>query len=234
MEKKNKKTKTFLIHDIIAKREQILKIAKECGVKNIRIFGSVSRGQETKRSDIDFLVDLEDKNTAGHVDFAIKIGEFLKKKRVDVCIEEELHKNFKEKVLKNAVSIMEDNPKIDPTQKDARDYYANLDIAFRSINNYYEKAKAGKEEFKKNRTMQNDLRAEVQIAIEEIVRKVPYEIKAWSPKTPWGELRRFRNFIVHNYEVAFHVTIWDAYQKNIKLLEEGCKIILTKLDKKSK
>jgi len=129
---------------------------------------------------------------------------------------------------------MEDNPKIDPTQKDARDYYANLDIAFRSINNYYRIIKAGKEEFKKSRTMQNDLRAEVQIAIEEIVRKVPYEIKAWSPKTPWIKLRRFRNFIVHNYEIARSEGIWDLYKENIKLLEEGCKTILSKLDKKNK
>jgi len=230
-------SKKFLIHDIIAKREQILKIAKDCGVKNIRIFGSVSRGQETKRSDIDFLVDIDKKPNGKKgtcIEFGIEMAEFFKKKRVDVCTPSTLLEEYKEKVLKNAISIMEDNPKIDPKQKDRKNYKININVALKSITEYYDTIKAGKKEFIKNRKMQSLLRAEVQTAIEEIVRKIPYEIKAWSPETPWRKLRQFRNLIVHKYELAFQSEIWDFYQKNIKLLEEGCKIILEKLEKKER
>lgn len=41
------------------KREDILHIANKRGASNIRVFGSVARGQDDSKSDIDFLVDLE-------------------------------------------------------------------------------------------------------------------------------------------------------------------------------
>jgi predicted nucleotidyltransferase len=38
------------------KREDILKIATKHGAFNVRVFGSVARGEETENSDIDFLI----------------------------------------------------------------------------------------------------------------------------------------------------------------------------------
>ncbi len=40
-------------------REAILRIAARHGASNIRVFGSVARGTETRDSDVDLLVDLE-------------------------------------------------------------------------------------------------------------------------------------------------------------------------------
>jgi uncharacterized protein len=46
------------IDDIIGdKREAILEVAKRYGATNIRVFGSVARGEARPDSDIDFLVD---------------------------------------------------------------------------------------------------------------------------------------------------------------------------------
>jgi predicted nucleotidyltransferase len=42
-----------------AHRDEILSAAKRRGVSNIRIFGSVARGDATPASDIDLLVDFE-------------------------------------------------------------------------------------------------------------------------------------------------------------------------------
>jgi predicted nucleotidyltransferase len=39
------------------KREDILSIAAHHGAFNVRLFGSVARGEETEDSDIDFLID---------------------------------------------------------------------------------------------------------------------------------------------------------------------------------
>jgi len=41
------------------KREEILRIAAQHGARNVRIFGSVARGQAGPNSDVDVLVDLE-------------------------------------------------------------------------------------------------------------------------------------------------------------------------------
>jgi len=41
------------------KREDILRIAGRRGASNVRIFGSVARGEADSKSDIDLLVDIE-------------------------------------------------------------------------------------------------------------------------------------------------------------------------------
>jgi len=44
---------------ISERREEILRIAARYGAYNVRIFGSVARGEADEASDIDFLVDME-------------------------------------------------------------------------------------------------------------------------------------------------------------------------------
>ena len=39
-------------------RSAVLRTARQCGATNVRVFGSVARGQDTEASDIDLLVDL--------------------------------------------------------------------------------------------------------------------------------------------------------------------------------
>lgn len=41
-----------------AKCEDILRIASEYGAYDVRIFGSVARGEDDEKSDIDFLVNM--------------------------------------------------------------------------------------------------------------------------------------------------------------------------------
>lgn len=48
------------INEILkAKREEILRIAAKHGAHNVRIFGSVARGEADADSDVDILVDME-------------------------------------------------------------------------------------------------------------------------------------------------------------------------------
>lgn len=42
-----------------SKREEILRVAAGHGAHNVRIFGSVARGEADETSDIDFLVEME-------------------------------------------------------------------------------------------------------------------------------------------------------------------------------
>ena len=48
------------LEELRARRDEILEIARRHGVFDIRIFGSVARGEEREGSDIDFLVDIEE------------------------------------------------------------------------------------------------------------------------------------------------------------------------------
>jgi hypothetical protein len=47
----------MLIDTLRAQRDTILALSQQYGARNIRVFGSVARGEEQADSDVDFLVD---------------------------------------------------------------------------------------------------------------------------------------------------------------------------------
>ncbi|HEX6441740.1 MAG TPA: nucleotidyltransferase family protein [Stellaceae bacterium] len=77
------------------RRDDILAIAARHGVSNLRIFGSVARGEEKAESDIDLLVDLADDR--GFDDYLGLIEELerLFGRRVEVVIERSLSPHFR-------------------------------------------------------------------------------------------------------------------------------------------
>ncbi len=84
------------------KREELLRLAAKHGAKNVRIFGSVARGEAGPDSDVDFLVELEpDRSLLDHaallVDFERLLGH-----RVDVVTEGGIRPRIRERVLKEA------------------------------------------------------------------------------------------------------------------------------------
>jgi uncharacterized protein len=52
-----------LLDTLREKRAEILQIADNHGAFNVRVFGSVVRGEETPESDIDFLIDYDPQKT---------------------------------------------------------------------------------------------------------------------------------------------------------------------------
>jgi len=84
------------------RRDEILKIATRNGAVNVRVFGSVARGENRPDSDIDFLVNLE----AGRslMDLARLLRELntLLGCPVDVITEAGLRSRIKPQVLKEA------------------------------------------------------------------------------------------------------------------------------------
>lgn len=86
-------------------REQILSIAEMCNSENIRIFGSVVRGEQREDSDIDFLVHM--KPNSGLFDIGglqWRLEELLQCK-VDVVPDTCLHPRIRDRVLKEAVPL---------------------------------------------------------------------------------------------------------------------------------
>ena len=88
------------------KREEILEIAAKHGAYNLRIFGSVARGEETEASDIDFLIDYDiEKISAWFPGGLIRELEILLNRRVDVVTAQSLHYLIREKVFNEAIPL---------------------------------------------------------------------------------------------------------------------------------
>ena len=86
-------------------REEILQIAAKHGAYNVRVFGSVARGEAREDSDVDFLVELEPKRSLfDYIALMQDLAELLGRK-VDVAEPETLHELIREKVLSEAVAL---------------------------------------------------------------------------------------------------------------------------------
>lgn len=107
MNQKNKSNIQWKIEQLLhSKREQIIKIADNHGAFNIRIFGSVARGEADEKSDIDFLVDYSlDKISSWFPSGLILDLEKLLDYKIDVATENSLKERIKQKVLQEAIRL---------------------------------------------------------------------------------------------------------------------------------
>ena len=88
------------------KREEILALAAKHGAFNVRVFGSVARGEETENSDIDFLIDYDlSKISPWFPVGLIEDLEQLLNRKVDVVSTKSLHYFIKENILKEAIKL---------------------------------------------------------------------------------------------------------------------------------
>ncbi|NJN39396.1 MAG: nucleotidyltransferase family protein [Acaryochloridaceae cyanobacterium CSU_3_4] len=88
------------------KREEILEIAAKHGAFNVRVFGSVARGEADEQSDIDFLVDYSlDKVSSWFPAGLVLELETLLGRKVDVATEKALKERIREEVLQQAVPL---------------------------------------------------------------------------------------------------------------------------------
>jgi len=86
-------------------REEILRIAAQYGAYNVRIFGSVARGEADEQSDIDLLVNMEPgRSLLDLCGLLIDLEELLDCK-VDVVTEKGLRDRIRARVLKEAVAL---------------------------------------------------------------------------------------------------------------------------------
>lgn len=86
-------------------REEILAICARYGARNVRIFGSVARGDADEQSDIDFIVDLEEGRTLfdlGGLQYEL---ELLLKRPVDIVTESGLKLRIRDRVLHEAIAL---------------------------------------------------------------------------------------------------------------------------------
>jgi hypothetical protein len=87
------------------KREEILRIAAKHGARNVRVFGSVARGEADAQSDIDLLVEFEpDHSLLDHAALWLELQDLLGCK-VDVVSEGGVKARIRERVLAEALPV---------------------------------------------------------------------------------------------------------------------------------
>ena len=84
------------------KREDILRIAEKHGASNVRVFGSVARGEAGPDSDVDFLIDVGPVHSSWFPGGLIVDLETLLGRRVDIAEPETLHWFIRDQVLSEA------------------------------------------------------------------------------------------------------------------------------------
>jgi hypothetical protein len=88
-----------------AKRENILQTAAKYGAYNVRIFGSVARGEADLDSDVDFLVEMEPGRSLLDLGGLLMDLQELLGCNVDLVTEKGLRERIRERVLKEAISL---------------------------------------------------------------------------------------------------------------------------------
>lgn len=86
-------------NDIQSKRDVIIDAAVRHGAHNVRIFGSVARGENSSSSDIDFLVEMDEKSSLFDQAELLYDLEQIFGCKVDVVDQSRLHSLIRDRIL---------------------------------------------------------------------------------------------------------------------------------------
>ena len=90
---------------LIVRREQILATAARYGARNVRVFGSVVRGDDGPESDVDLLVEFEPgRGLLNHAALIEELQNLLGCK-VDVASHNGLKPRIRQRVIEEAVAL---------------------------------------------------------------------------------------------------------------------------------
>ena len=94
-----------MVDVVHAKREQILRLALRHGVTEVRVFGSMARGDAGPESDVDLLVEVGGEPSAWFPGGLVAELEELLGRRVRVITERGLDALLRDRVLEEAVPL---------------------------------------------------------------------------------------------------------------------------------
>ena len=87
------------------KREDIMRAAQKHGARNVRVFGSVARGDDGPDSDVDFLVDMEPGRSLLDMGGLLMDLREMLGRNVDVVTERGLKTRIRDCVLEEAIPL---------------------------------------------------------------------------------------------------------------------------------
>lgn len=87
------------------KRRDILRLAHQHGARNVRVFGSVARGDASPESDVDFLVEMDRGRSLLDLIELSQDLESLLQRKVDVLTDDGLSPYLRERIHAEAVPL---------------------------------------------------------------------------------------------------------------------------------
>jgi predicted nucleotidyltransferase len=93
------------MEQVYEERDEILRIAAKHGARNVRVFGSVARGEATPERDVDLLVEVGPTTSSWFPAGLILDLEELLGRPVEVVTERGLSPYLRDRVLAEAVPI---------------------------------------------------------------------------------------------------------------------------------
>lgn len=168
-----------------AHRDDILRLAAEFRARNVRVFGSAARGDDTGTSDIDLLVDWsDDASLTDWVGFQQEVARVLGRE-VDVVSEASLHWYIRDEILAEAPAAM----------KGAKLNRLHIIECIEKIELYTADGRTSIE----NGTLVLDAVLRNLQTLSEATQRLPDDLKARHPDGPWHRIAGFRNILVHHY-----------------------------------
>ncbi len=90
---------------ILSKRDEILTLAAQYDAVNVRLFGSVARGNERPDSDVDFLVDVQRQwSLFDHIGLIQDLEDLLGRK-VDLVPADRIREFCRDRILSEAIPL---------------------------------------------------------------------------------------------------------------------------------
>lgn len=86
-------------------RQKILSIAREKGIRNVRVFGSMARNDANDKSDLDLLVELEEGKSGFALGGFLDAVSKLVQRKVDVVTEKSLHPSIHDKIMREVRTL---------------------------------------------------------------------------------------------------------------------------------
>jgi predicted nucleotidyltransferase len=88
-----------------SKRAEILALAVKHGASNVRLFGSVARGEDHEGSDVDFLVDMQETSSLFDLIGLQQDIEKVLGQRVDVLTPDGINRYLRDRILGEAAPL---------------------------------------------------------------------------------------------------------------------------------
>jgi len=197
------------------KRDEILALAAKHKAHNVRVFGSVVRGEDGPESDVDFLVEFEEgAGLFDQIGFELDLGEMLGRE-VDVVEDGFVHHAIRDRVTQEAEALdahgadtrREYNEGLRaPVAKDARLYLFQMRDALQHL---VERAAEGEHAFLHDRTTQ-DAALYCVGRVGRNAAAVDAPTRGLAPGVPWDDLAQSGSRIITEYDQVDLPAVWQT------------------------
>ena len=177
-------------------RDTILALAARHGAQNVRVFGSIARGEATECSDIDLLVELRPERSL------MDLGGLLRDLQASIGVR--VGRRHRTNASPGSAP-----PGARRSRSALRDDRDRLRDILRAIDRILEGTLAGRSE------VQNDVKLQVWVLyhlqiIGEVSRSLSEELRQSYPDPVWSNAVGLRNILVHHYFEIDEELVWRA------------------------